>query len=322
MVVLLSNSDLNSKLRLVYIVGFLFILGQMFITVLLFSIFSRIITNPFKHMIAVMQKVENGNLSVKYVSSSKDEIAKLGNALNNMIEKLKDTIDREYKAELSKRNAEFSALQSQINPHFLYNLLNSFVSLNRLGQKDELEKSIISMTGLMRYTISNTDFATIAEEFHFLEQYCELQKLRFSERLNFSLHYEPVAEKYKIPRLLLQPLVENAVIHGIEPLDRKGYITMGAVRCENADQLLAFNINPEIVKSIEFDLSGAFIGIFVIDDGCGFDMNGKILKKNVGLSNVEERLKIAYGNSVIKINSIPGKGTTAIIIIPEKDMLI
>lgn len=301
LVVMLSNSSLNSKLRLVRMVSILFTLSLIIIAFTLFTIFSSFITKPFKQMISVMQKVEMGDLSVRYLNKSKDEISQVGNALNNMIIKLDETIEKVYKAEINKKNAEFLALQAQINPHFLYNILNNFVSLNRIGEREKLEKSIISLTTLMRYTISNADYTTISKEFHFLKQYCELQKLRFIERLDYYLYYDNQIAEYRIPKLLLQPLVENAVIHGIEPLDRKGKVSVFAVVKECSGQ--------------------RFVEISVIDDGCGFDIRLKT-QKSIGIANVEERLKIAFPNATMKIESEIGKGTEIVINILEKDMMV
>ncbi|HHV98458.1 MAG TPA: sensor histidine kinase [Clostridiaceae bacterium] len=299
--VILSNSSLNSKLRLVKMVSILFTSSLIIIALTLFTIFSSFITKPFKKMISVMQKVEMGDLSVRYLNEGKDEISQVGNALNNMIIKLEETIEKVYKSEINKKNAEFLALQAQINPHFLYNILNNFISLNRIGAKEKLEKSIISLTTLMRYTISNADYTTISKEFHFLEQYCELQKLRFSERLDYYLYYDNRIAEYRIPKLLLQPLVENAVIHGIEPLDRKGKVSVSAVIKEYSGQ--------------------RFVEISVTDDGCGFDISLKT-QKSIGIANVEERLKIAFPDSAMKIESEIGKGTEIIINILEKDMVV
>lgn len=301
-VILLSNSEMKSKFNLIYTMGILFALAQLIIAFSLFTFFSRFITDPFKRMIHVMKMVEKGDLSVRYMHIGRDEISRLGNALNNMVARLNELIDREYRAVLSKRNAEFYALQSQINPHFLYNVLNSLIGLNRLDEKMKLEESILALTGMMRYTIHHDDFGTIAEEFLLLRRYCELQKLRFDERFEFGLNYDDSISKYKIPRLLLQPLVENAIIHGIEPLDRNGSVFVRAMRIEKSNRSL--------------------IEISVIDNGYGFDVSTHNHKKSVGLFNVEERLKITYSHSTMKIESKIGEGTSVIIEIPEEEMQV
>ena len=100
-----------------------------------------------------VKQLEKGDLKSSINIEGRDEISKLAKALDNMAYRLDDLIDREYKAALSKRNAEFNALQSQISPHFLYNTLNGLLGLNRLGKQETLEKSIIALTSLLRYTL-------------------------------------------------------------------------------------------------------------------------------------------------------------------------
>ncbi|MQY76316.1 MAG: HAMP domain-containing protein [Spirochaeta sp.] len=133
-----------------------------------------------------------------------------------------------YNELLEKRKAEYMALQSQIQPHFLYNVLNGLIGLNRLGDKKSLEKAIFSLKDMLRYTLEQAEWTTVAEEFCFLEKYCALQKMRFRERLEVDIRHDPETADLKIPKLILQPLVENAVIHGIEPLGRKGNLSISA----------------------------------------------------------------------------------------------
>src|SRR5260221_12128161 len=178
-VVLLSNSEINAKVRGLYTVGLLLALGALVVTFSLFFILSRWIVSPFQQMMTVMKKVQHGDLTSRFVSPGKDEIADLGNALNNMVGQLSELIDREYKAVLSQRNAEYLALQSQIQPHFLYNTLNSFIALNRQGERPALEKAIYGLSHMLRYTLRGDNWATVEDEFAFLQRYCDLQRLRF-----------------------------------------------------------------------------------------------------------------------------------------------
>lgn len=302
MVVLSSYSELESKVWWVYAAGILFAVGGLILAFSLFFTLSRVITNPFKKMISVMKEVEKGNLKIRFKAHGKDELSHLGNALSNMVIRLDELIDREYRAVLSKRNAEYYALQSQVQPHFLYNTLNGFIGLNRLGDRDTLEKAIFALTGMLRYTLEHSDWATISEEFLLLQRYGDLQKLRFQDRLEISIHYDDSIAKYKIPKLLLQPLVENAIIHGIEPLHRNGRVDISAE---------IKHIGPENV-----------IQISIADNGVGFDLDFINEKKNIGLSNVRERLIMAYSEAGFSLSSRLGEGTTVIIEIPEKEVKV
>lgn len=302
MAVLLSDSELKSKFMWVYIVGIMFAAGELLLAFSLFFILSRLITNPFNKMIRVMKEIENGNLHARFNVRKKDEISQLGNALNNMAIRLDDLIDREYRAVLSKRNAEYYALQSQIQPHFLYNTLNGFIGLNRLGAREELEKAIFALTGMLRYTLEQGDWSTIEEEFLFLRRYCDLQKTRFQDRLDVSIQYDKEVARYKIPKLLIQPLVENAIIHGIEPTSIQGVL----------------NISAKLITSG----NSGFLHINIKDNGVGFNMTDINDSKSVGLSNVRERLAMAYGKADLLIESSEGKGTDITINIPGKDVSV
>lgn len=299
-VVLLSNSELTSRVNWMYTIGILFAMGGLCITFILFLLLSQKIVNPFKRMVSVMQKVEQGNLNVQFQGGGKDEIAQLGDALNHMILTLNELINREYRAVLNQRTAEYHALQSQIQPHFLYNTLNGFIGLNRLGDRKTLEKAIFSLTGMLRYILEHDDWATIAEEFLFLERYCKLQKLRFEERMSVHIQYDPKISNYKIPKLLLQPIVENAVIHGIEPLDRPCTIDICAELKQQEQQ--------------------SVLTISIQDDGAGFNMDSQCIESNIGLSNIKERLKLAYKESNLYIESQIDLGTRVMIEIPEKEV--
>jgi two-component system sensor histidine kinase YesM len=299
LVVLLSSSEITAKARWLYAVGILFAVGGLLLTFVLFFILSRWIIHPFREMISVMQKVQSGDLQTRFVVTGNDEIAELGNALNNMIAQLNQLIDREYKAVLNQRNAEYRALQSQIHPHFLYNTLNGFIGLNRLGDTQGLERAILALSGMLRYILDGQDWARLEDEFLFIQRYCDLQRIRFQERLETIICYDPTLKDVSIPKLLLQPLVENAVIHGVESMSRRCQLSVTA-------SLLQQDHAPRIRISIE-------------DDGQGFDPNLNGEKESLGIANVRERLKLAYSDADFSIMSQIGSGTLVTIEIPYHD---
>lgn len=299
LVVLLSNSEITAKSRWLYGVGILFAVGGLFLTFGLFFILSRWIIDPFREMSAVMQKVQSGDLQTRFVVTGHDEIAELGNSLNTMIEQLNRLIEREYKATLSRRNAEYRALQSQIHPHFLYNTLNGFIGLNRLGDRHGLEKAILALSGMLRYIFDHQDWVKLGDEFLFIQRYCDLQRIRFQERLEVTLHCDPAIKDFRIPKLLLQPLVENAVIHGVEPM---------SCPCQ-------LNITAALLQRDHLPL----VQISIKDNGAGFDPNLSAEKESLGLANVRDRLKLAYDEADFSITSQVGSGTLVTIEIPYHD---
>jgi two-component system sensor histidine kinase YesM len=299
--VLFSNREFQSKLSWIYRIGLLFAAGGVLLTMLLNVSLTRWIVNPFTDMVRVMKKVQHGDLDHRFNTRGRDEIAQLGAALNIMISRLREMIDREYRAVLGKRDAEFRALQSQIHPHFLYNTLNGLIGLNRSGQHRLLEKAILSLSGMLRYTLEHADTSTLGREMDFLTAYCELQKLRFGDRLAFSIEYEPDLADIRLPKLLLQPLVENAVIHGIEPLDRPGRLLIRAER-----------------RTEKEGAEGSWVHIRIEDNGAGFD--GKAFGEGVGISNVRERLALYSREAELKLRGAPGEGTAAELWIPAGEV--
>mgnify|MGYP005834447713 CR=1 FL=1 len=296
LVALLSGSEITAKARWLYAVGVLFAAGGLLVTLVLFFILSRWIVRPFQEMIAVMQKVQGGDLQARLVVTGNDEVAELGRALNTMIARLQQLIDREYKAVLSRRNAEYRALQSQIQPHFLYNTLNGFIGLNRLGDTQGLERAILALGDMLRYIFDRQDWVRLEDEFLFIRRYCELQRIRFRERLESAIHCDAAARDVRIPKLLLQPLVENAVIHGIEPMSRPCRLSITASPVVRDDR-------PAVRICIE-------------DDGQGFDPDRQFDPESLGIANVRERLAMAFADARLSITSRPGAGTVVTIVIP------
>lgn len=203
---------------------------------------------------------------------------------------------RTYNELLERREAEFQALQSQIQPHFLYNVLSGFVGLNRLGDRSGLERAILALKEMMRYILEHDEHSTVREEFHFLEKYCGLQKIRFQERLEVRLECDSEAGDVRIPKLLLQPLVENAVIHGIEPLDQGGRLS--------------------VVAAMRNGATGRHLQVTIEDDGIGFVPGSIEQDLHIGLWNVQQRLTLSYPASTLQIRSEPGAGTSIEIRIP------
>lgn len=301
MTVFLSNEEIKHKVRWVYITAVLISVGGLLVTFFVFLYFSQWIVKPVKQMNEVMNKVRTGNLQARYEIAGKDELSYLGQSLNKMIVQLDDLINREYKAMLAQRNAEYRALQSQIQPHFLYNTLTGLIGLNRIGEKKKLEEAIISLSGMLRYILDDNQWADIQNEFLFLTKYALLQQIRFQDKLKFRIEYDESLADFKIPKLLFQPILENAVIHGIEPDDKENEIDILAT---------TVNLNGEEVICID-----------IRDDGVGFDMQTVRSQSHIGISNVRARLQLVYPDATLTVRSTPGSGTRVTIIIPKGEKL-
>ncbi len=205
-----------------------------------------------------------------------------------------------YRMLLERRNAQFQALQAQIRPHFLYNVLNNIVGLNRAGERDRLESSIFAMKDLLRASLDADPFVPLADEFRIAKRYCELQALRFDERFRFSLNLPDELSRVLVPTLILQPLIENAIIHGLEPLANPGELVLEA--------------------RIEGGSEQSRVCIEVRDTGVGFSPEPLDPRRHIGLYNVRERLRIAYRNAGLQMESSPGNGTVCRIVIPSSEV--
>lgn len=214
-------------------------------------------------------------------------------------------IYRRYKSEELKAaqlearliETELQALRQQMHPHFLFNTMNTIAVLVREGRNDEAVKLLARLSSLLRMSLDNTGVpeVTLRQEMDFLEKYLEIQKVRFSDRLAVTIDIAPEAWEARIPNLILQPLVENAIIHGIAPKAGPGRVTvLGRV-------------------------SDARLRLEVSDDGPGLAAGAGRAREGIGLSNTRERIAKIYGASGhLSLRSEPGRGVCAQILIPHR----
>jgi two-component system sensor histidine kinase YesM len=291
--VLLSSGDLTSRNLWIFLVGAIFIIVNFGLADFLYRQVSVLVVTPLEKLTDAMRRVHGGNLDVVVEVEGKYELSDFTSALNSMIRDLKGHIDREYVAALDRKTAEYNALRSQIKPHFLYNTLNGLLGLNRKCERELLERSILDLTGMLRYVQEAEDRVPLLQELDFLDRYCRLQRIRFPDRLAFSISCEENLKNLLVPRLLLQPLVENAVIHGLEPISRLCRISVSA--------------------AVEGERG---MMICVEDDGAGFNVSAQ--REGTGLTNVRKRLTMAFPGSTLTVESSPGVGCRVILTMPTK----
>ena len=274
---------------------------------------SNIITRPIINLTKTMRLANEGLLAINPKVVTVNEINELNSTYNQLVRETNHLIKMVYQKEIIRSQSELKALQAQINPHFLYNTLESLRwSLEEAGEED-LADVVVSMSNLFRYTISrnsNDDWVTLREEFCHIENYMEIIKFRFGERIKWRLRLPQALENVKIPKLLIQPLVENAVVHGSE------------------NQLASCTITVAVEP-----ISDHYLQIIVEDDGVGMDEEqlravkmamdtGDIISKKgkgMALYNVKKRLQLYYKGEMsdsITICSYKNKGTRVIIKIP------
>lgn len=242
-----------------------------------------------------IRQLQDGNLNYTCkVAAGNEDFQAIADALNQTGQKLDELIHTEAEARASQSKAEYLALQSQINPHFLYNVLNGFIALNRMGERQLLEDSILHLTKLFRYICNNDDTATVAREYDFAVQYLELQKLRFGDQITYTVMVDPAVADIQIPKLVVQPFVENCVVHGMESDGTPIEIILHSMLRREED-------------------GGKTLILEIVDTGVGYDTAST--PPGVGLTNVMQRLKIFHERSHYEIRSTPGKGTTVRILL-------
>ena len=278
------------------------------IVALLFSRFmARSITLPIQKLRDSMKKVQEGDFSVSdVVVDSKNEIGSLTKSFDVMTHRIHELMEQNVHEQEEKRKSELKALQSQINPHFLYNTLDSIIWMAEGKKNEEVVLMTASLARLLRQSISNEDeVVPIANEVESARGYLTIQKMRYKDKLEFQIEVDSSILYIPLIKLVLQPIIENAIYHGLKYKESKGLL---------------------IVKGFMKDGNAV---LQVIDDGVGMDEEtlAHIYDKHkvnyhsngVGVYNVQKRLKLYYGEDYgITYTSELGKGTTATITIPGR----
>ena len=278
------------------------------IVALLFSRFmARSITLPIQKLRDSMKKVQEGDFSVSdVVVDSKNEIGSLTKSFDVMTHRIHELMEQNVHEQEEKRKSELKALQSQINPHFLYNTLDSIIWMAEGKKNEEVVLMTASLARLLRQSISNEDeVVPIANEVEYARGYLTIQKMRYKDKLEFQIEVDSSILYIPLIKLVLQPIIENAIYHGLKYIESKGLL---------------------IVKGFMKDGNAV---LQVIDDGVGMDEEtlAHIYDKHkvnyhsngVGVYNVQKRLKLYYGEDYgITYTSELGKGTTATITIPGR----
>lgn len=295
--------DTNRLIHLIIIFGVILLIMSILISIL----FSSSVVKPIRVLQKLMAKVEDGNLNSYYKITGNDEIAQLGKSFNNMLTKINDLINKVYTEQNKKRKAEFQALQSQIKPHFLYNTLDT-IQWKAIEVNDfEVADMITALSNLFRISISKgKEIITLGEEIDHIKSYLLIQKIRYEDILEYTILFDESLNKCKVLKLLIQPIVENAIYHGIKNKRSKGLIEISIFKEKNDICITVkddgIGIKAEELKIINSQLQE----IRKENNNVGF-----------GLFNVNERIKLSYGTSYgVKISSIFGNGTEVIIKIP------
>ena len=273
----------------------------------LLLIISNIVTRPLKRVSEAIVKFSTGDFDQRVEVETRDEVGEVAECFNNMVEDIKSLIDENYVITLQEKESELAALQAQINPHFLYNTLDSLYWQATEADNDEIAESILALSQLFRLVLSQgKKEVTVAQEIELVSRYLQIQKMRFSRRLHYEINVADEVKSAYIPKLILQPFVENASVPGLANVSIPCYLT----------------VTGSLDKGkIRFEIKDTGIGMRQdqIDD-IWEEEPAQYARQRIGryaIKNIKERLELRYhGDFELEIQSDVGKGTTVILCIP------
>lgn len=266
---------------------------------------SREITKPIELLKRKVRELEHGDFDSQIILNSNDEFSRLADSFNEMSQKLKEYVQRIYTVEGQKREAEIAALQAQINPHFTLNTLNTIKYLATLQNSTNIVAMLEDFTILIKTALkSPNELITLEEELNRIKAFFRIQEISSFGKIKMELKYDENVLDCLTIGLILQPIVENAVFHGIKPKMESHQIQTGRI------QILVDAIEDNVL-------------IHIIDDGVGMDQNDadRLLSQNgsgIGVKNVNTRIKLRFGEQYgLSINSAVGKGCDVLIRLPQ-----
>ena len=291
------NSEVYAMLKQILVV-------VMFLVLLCIGIVAMVyqgIMSPIKRMLEFCREISGGKLSVRIQDKHKDELSRLSGSMDHMADTIEHLMDQQKTQEKKKRELELQMLQYQLNPHFLFNTLNSLRFVAAMHKDQIVSDGIQALSSLLQNTLTNkNEYITIQEELENLENYFSILRIRYAGSFEYSFHVEEdELLSCLVPKLILQPLAENSVMHGSSD---NGTVMEIQITCWREN------------KDVMIELS---------DDGKGFEVTDDALaphpeRKRIGVANVNDRIQLNFGRKYgLKINSQPGKGTTCTLTLPE-----
>ena len=290
------NSEVYAMLKRILIVAVFLVLLCVGIVAM---VYSGIMT-PIKSMLDFCKDLSGGNLSARIQDTHKDELSDLSGSLNHMADTIEGLIQQQKEQEKKKRELELQMLQYQLNPHFLFNTLNSLRFVAAMHKDQIVSDGIQALSSLLQNTLTNkNEYITIGEELENLENYFSILRIRYAGSFEYSFHVEDEELlSCLVPKLILQPLAENSVMHGSSD---DGTVMEIEITCWEEENHIILELS---------------------DDGKGFKVTEEALKphanrKKIGVSNVNDRIQLNFGREYgLKIKSNPGEGTVCTLTLP------
>ncbi len=310
--ILLVNTDEQMKgifWQQAKIVGILLLLLALLVLLIDESI--NFLLQKFYEILGVVRKIRNGNLEQRIPVNGKDEMGELGIQINSMLDSIEVLMQEKLDKEILIKNTEIKALQNQINAHFIYNVLECIKMMAEIDEKYEISDAVTSLGELLRYNMKwVSGNVTIREEIAYIKNYIQLMNLRYDFTIILSIKIPEEIYEQRIPKMSLQPIVENAICHGIVEMGEDATIYIKAVRCEEDFEISITDSGVGMDEAQRQILEKKIRGEIETSGGSG---NG------IGLKNVQDRIQIQFGNKYgLKFHSKEGCFTKVSVLLPYK----
>lgn len=307
---LMNKTAINNGIYMIILKFLLMALGFSIVLILIVNKIYKHHGKPISEMLRCMEDVRHGNLTSRVEYSGDDEIGLLGEEFNKMIEKLDEQVNHIMQMEIQVKDAQLMAYENQTNPHFLYNTLDLVRMMSINKENDKIENVVVSLSRILRYNLSQETTVALADEVRCAESYFDIWYMRIGDKFEYEFDIDDSLMNCHVVKFILQPLIENAIKHGIEPMERKdGFITVIAQKHDNriiinvADN--GVGITKEKLKEIKENIKNR---------GCS--------NNHIGLQNLYKRLILFYGeeNVFMDIFSEADQSTQVLIEIPYKEI--
>lgn len=306
---IVNETNLYRNINRTFLLQLFLILISLLLVFFSIILISDRISRQFQHFIETVSHTTAPNKQALITVDSHDEFCDLAQVYNDMILRINHLIDTVYTKELLHKGAELKALQAQINPHFLYNTLECINSLVELNRPDDVKKTVTALAGIMRMSIKGEEIITVRENLHYVQQYMFIEQLRFGDKLIFLSEIPESMMDYYIPKLTIQPILENSIIHGVSEILGKGMIGLFGRETESS---IIFTIKdngcgfPEdVIERVEHSVKDDFISI-------------NDTRESIGLFNIQKRIHLMYGTDYgLHIENLPSGGSSVTVCFPK-----
>lgn len=306
----MSSQALYEDVRKTAYTNILVGIGVGILGLLMIGIISNRITRPITRLSSKVRSIEGGNMNVPFDDTKSDEIGHLESHMKDMMNRINSHIDREYKLEIENRKNQFRALKSQVNPHFLFNALQSIGAVALRSNAPKVYQLLTSLSKMMRYSIQADQWVRVRDEAEYTKAYLSLQTERFGENISYSVNIDESILDMTIPSMILQPLAENFFKHTYEEGYSNAHLSINGEKQGND---LCFTVENDGPGLTEEELQTLREHIY------SPPYEGTYSHEHIGLKNIRDRLLLGYGPSAeMKVDSNDGLGFSVSMRIPIK----